>query len=882
MKQENIFAACCLLLSLTCGTAAAAEELIRSEYNYRHYGIADGLPTEIVECVFQDSRGFIWFGTEHGCVCFDGHTFKKYLANKSLPINKIEENEHGEIVIYGYYFIYILDVKTDRLRMTFRDRNLDYNVNRSPGLPRGYSIYMKRDTRKNAVFRLQGDTVAEFFSHPLIDEMEYGQSLYYDIPSRLFYIPSAGGKLYAVSLAGEQKAVFHDIYVCRFVKTKNELLAAGYDGVWKITPTGAELKYKFEQSIDRPAINSDEDLFVIAGADDNLVIRDNSGVRRCCNGRFETIIDNINIPRSLMFDREGNLWFTSRQGIYNFFKLDFVTYRVNAQNADIVYSIVPIEKDKVFIATGNGKLIRFGNGRCEELHYPRHPQSSTEFSYRSIRIGDAFYFTTYSDILKYKNGKFSWLGVAPEQYHVASCRLNEKEFAVGGWGKLFILDNEGNRIREISHVDMRRSTIYTVKADDKNRLWIGGHDGICRISETDTVYFFGENTMNAEASVKDASGRIWFSCESHIYYTDGDTIRLFMEFPNTIIANICYTQNNMIVVSDNTGIRIIDPESKRVVSFDYSNGYSSGEPSWNTMTEDYDGNIWLGTQGPNVLKFNPSKLTERNHKPLLYLTSAQSSANNVDMSELEYGASLTHSRRNVRFSYIGLSYSDPHGVRYRYRLTGFQDEWSQPSDEREVSFTNLSPGHYEFQVMAGAGTPETETNILSCAFSIRPAFWQTAWFWTVVALALMLLTAAVTLRIQQRRNRRLLDRLRTEKELNELRISSIRLKAIPHFNANVLAAIEYYIANRTKEEAMRILGIYSSFTLKTLGEVDRASRPLSDELAYVKIYLDLEKIRFMEKFDFQIDVEEGVDKSIQLPNMILHTYCENAVKHGLM
>ncbi|MDR1199785.1 MAG: hypothetical protein LBK94_12380, partial [Prevotellaceae bacterium] len=148
----------CLLLSCF---SLSAQPLITSEYNYRRYGIADGLPTEIVECVFQDSRGFMWFGTEHGCVCFDGHTFKKYMTDKSLPINKIEENERGEIVIYGYYFIYILNVENDQLRMTFRNRNLNYDVSKSPGLPRGYSIYMKRDTQKHALFRLQGDTIAE-------------------------------------------------------------------------------------------------------------------------------------------------------------------------------------------------------------------------------------------------------------------------------------------------------------------------------------------------------------------------------------------------------------------------------------------------------------------------------------------------------------------------------------------------------------------------------------------------------------------------------------------------------------------------------------------------------------------------------------------------
>jgi len=65
-----------------------------------------------------------------------------------------------------------------------------------------------------------------------------------------------------------------------------------------------------------------------------------------------------------------------------------------------------------------------------------------------------------------------------------------------------------------------------------------------------------------------------------------------------------------------------------------------------------------------------------------------------------------------------------------------------------------------------------------------------------------------------------------------------------------------------------------------LSEVDRASRTLSDELEYVKMYLELEKLRFIDKFDYRFEVEEDVNTAVQLPNMILHTYCENAVKHG--
>ncbi|MDR0865419.1 MAG: histidine kinase [Candidatus Symbiothrix sp.] len=872
--KKGIVAFSLLLLSTL---VLSAQSLITSEYNYKRYTIPDGLPTNLVETVFQDSRGFMWFGTEHGFVRFDGHVFKKYMPNKSLPINKIEENERGEIVIYGYHFIYLLDVNSDQLREVVNIDKLNYCVGRSPGLPTGYSLYDKRDNKTIGLFQFQNDTLIEVFSHPRLNEMDYGQSLYWDRGAHLYFIPTKDHKVYVVNENGEEKAVYNNLYVCRFVKTKHEVLAVGDEGVWQMTSSGFELKYKFKNKK-----TSEDDFNVIADADGNLILTTDGSLLRCQDGQLETIIDNVNIPRSLLFDKEGNLWFTSRQGIYNFFKMNLITYKVNAQNADIVYSIVPTGKDEVYIATANGKLIRMGNKGYKELHYPLYQGSlPATFSYQSITIDDAIYFPTFDDILLYKNDKFRWLNLPPTPYYTASCRINDREFAIGGFNSLKIFNNDGSMIREISHFDIGRPTIYTMQADEQGRLWIGGHKGICRISETDSLYFFGENTMNAEASIKDPTGRIWMACESHIYYVSGDSIQLFMEFPNTVIGNIGYTRDNLLVISDNAGIKIIDVQTKRVVTFDYTNGFSAGEPSWNTMAEDHAGNIWLATQSPNIVKFNPAQLLNDNYQPRLYITSSQYSDNNVDMNQLENKASLDYSQRNIRFSFVGLCYSNPENVRYRYRLMGFQDEWSQPVADREVTFNNLLPGNYEFQLMAGMGTPESDTPVMNYTFSIRPAFWQTTWFFILAILVLVVASVGIALYFQRRKNRELLQGLETEKQLNELRIKSIRLKAIPHFNANVLAAIEYYIMNLSKTEAIRLLGIYSRFTFQTLREVDKASRSLSDELEYVQMYLELEKLRFVDKFNYKIEVDQAVDTNVQLPNMILHTYCENAVKHGL-
>jgi LytS/YehU family sensor histidine kinase len=64
-------------------------------------------------------------------------------------------------------------------------------------------------------------------------------------------------------------------------------------------------------------------------------------------------------------------------------------------------------------------------------------------------------------------------------------------------------------------------------------------------------------------------------------------------------------------------------------------------------------------------------------------------------------------------------------------------------------------------------------------------------------------------------------------------------------------------------------------------EVDKACRSLADELEYVNLYLSLEKMRFRDKFHYSFEISEQTDLSILIPNMVLHTYCENAIKHGL-
>lgn len=91
--------------------------------------------------------------------------------------------------------------------------------------------------------------------------------------------------------------------------------------------------------------------------------------------------------------------------------------------------------------------------------------------------------------------------------------------------------------------------------------------------------------------------------------------------------------------------------------------------------------------------------------------------------------------QRVTFAYAGLSLAVPERVRYRYRLDGFDRDWSAPVAAREAVYTNLAPGPYHFRVMASNSDGRWSAAEAGVRFEIAPAFWQTWWFRGTLLLA---------------------------------------------------------------------------------------------------------------------------------------------------
>ena len=118
--------------------------------------------------------------------------------------------------------------------------------------------------------------------------------------------------------------------------------------------------------------------------------------------------------------------------------------------------------------------------------------------------------------------------------------------------------------------------------------------------------------------------------------------------------------------------------------------------------------------------------------------------------------------------------------------------------------------------------------------------------------------------------------------MTELRMQALRAKMNPHFIFNTINSIQYFLTSNEKRTALEYLSKFARLMRLTLEFSDKTTISISEELESLRLYLDLEKLRFANKFDYEISVDPQIDTPrIMIPNMLIQPYVENAVKHGI-
>lgn len=135
--------------------------------------------------------------------------------------------------------------------------------------------------------------------------------------------------------------------------------------------------------------------------------------------------------------------------------------------------------------------------------------------------------------------------------------------------------------------------------------------------------------------------------------------------------------------------------------------------------------------------------------------------------------------------------------------------------------------------------------------------------------------------LQRIQRKRASIRYDTEKKIAELQLKSIKSQIDPHFTLNLLDSIGYLFYKQDLEKANLVFGKYARLLRETILSSDNIATTLEHEIDYVKTYLDLEKFRFDGKFDYEIKCLQGSLLKTEMPKRIIHTFAENALKHGL-
>lgn len=164
----------------------------------------------------------------------------------------------------------------------------------------------------------------------------------------------------------------------------------------------------------------------------------------------------------------------------------------------------------------------------------------------------------------------------------------------------------------------------------------------------------------------------------------------------------------------------------------------------------------------------------------------------------------------------------------------------------------------------------------------RGLSWPT-WSWGALAASVMsILVLLIRFGVHQIRREEQL-KLAFEKQLSKVEMGALRSQMNPHFIFNCLNSIDYYILKNETEKASDYLNRFSRLIRLILQNSRTQQVNLKDELEALKLYIEMESLRFQGQFDYVIKVQKGLTPvNYEIPPMLLQPYVENAIWHGLL
>jgi len=288
--------------------------------------------------------------------------------------------------------------------------------------------------------------------------------------------------------------------------------------------------------------------------------------------------------------------------------------------------------------------------------------------------------------------------------------------------------------------------------------------------------------------------------------------------------------------------------------------------------------IWVATN-KGATFFDPDSIKEAKVDLPIYIN--QIHINDKDTAVLS-DYKLTYDQNNIKVNFTGLGFKNAGQLNYRYKMIGLDTGWTY-TKSREIQFTTLPANDYTLIVNVMNSDKSWSNKEAMVHFTIPLPFWKEWWFQIAgVLLSTYIMFLLIRLRLKgiEQRKEKIAD---LNKILMNLKLKALRAQMNPHFTFNVMNSIQHFIASNDGEAANRYLSRFSKLIRLILNNSEKNAVPIADEIKALELYLELEAMRFEERFEFKINVDKSIDVlEVEIPSMLIQPYVENSIKHGIL
>ena len=900
-----------------CHTAKAQQSIVR----FQHYTTRQGLSSDILYDIAQDKKGWLWISTPVGLNRFNGTGFTQFTHDEkditSLPSDKsrIATDKEGNLWVYSEMGLHWYNDSTE----DFVHLNGTQN---QPIAAIGFGI-------KNAIWfctedgwlwKAKNRTAVAVKMHQF--EGVGISAITQDRQNRLWLVTDDGLLLY--NEKNNSAKVYKDLasgainnYFSLFEDYEGQLWVSSWgDGLkWFEPATGRFTSYRFNADKNSTDIqnfaaaiiqpdNTRPELWISA-VDPQTGISVFNTITRTFIRTFKHDPQVPGSPSSnasicIFKDNSGIIWFASEKGLdqYDPMANRFEAIQLNeipGCGTDPGITSMATINQQLWVGTSDkGVLVLDSSGKkllltLDLSKTSGHPESNYIGGFCTVKNGQMLigtYMGAFTcDITTYKTTPI-------KPFENTNVSTIFRYFSSGGY---WFATTEGlvrmdSTLLTVQDTLLSGTSVYSLYQQKDGTVWIGTSMGLFAWAKDKLkkIEKEAENYKKLAASrvfdiEQDGRGNLLLATSfgTMVYNPLTQEISVYSK-QNGLAHNACYaieaTGDEICWVLNEKGISEINTKNGNIKNYGDAQGASAPTYANGLLYKNNDGHLFFGRY-ISLYHFDPNGLAVNNFRAPVYITSIRLGDSVLAADNLKQGRALAFSYINnsISIEYALLNYSNSEGNTYEYKLEGSaQNGWTQAGTRNYITYPGLPPGKYVFKVRGKNSDGVFSSNEATLNFEVVPPFWQTLWF-RLLAVTGLILTIAGIIRARFQAIR---QKAAIRHQMLEAEVKALRAQMNPHFIFNCMNTIDSYILQNKQLQASQLVQRFSKLTRRVLEHTSQAYITLADEMETLRIYLQIERMRQAEGFEFEINMADETTR-LWVPPMLVQPFVENAVIHGI-